>query len=130
VDHFRGQVRPEPRRPGRRPGRPRAHAQLRTLGRDRGREPPLDSFSVIVTARTSVDPDAALIAEPHLHLTDPPTVMSLLDDAEAAWDELLSKAPGHDPGQDLERLVRGIFGTHRVLPPQVRERLTAISLSA
>jgi len=47
----------------------------------------------------------------------------LLSDAMAAWQDLLNRSAGHT-GDDLQLLVRRIFGGHQVLPSQVRERLT------
>jgi hypothetical protein len=106
-----------------------ANTQLRLLASDRGIAAPLDSYSVIVTRRTVVDPNAALVADPHLHVATPETVLAINDDLTGAWKDLFDRVSGHS-GADLERLIRVTFGTHRVLPPQIRERLTTTCLAS
>lgn len=101
-----------------------ANTQLKHLAVDRGvTEPPEQSVSLIASPRTAIDPEAVAVAEPHVHLAHPREFQALAADAQAAWDELIARCTGH-VGVDLERLVRRVLAAHRLLPTQVRERLT------
>lgn|GEM_PF-160667 len=91
---------------------------------DRGSDdPPPGSFSVIVSPRGIVEPDAVNIAVPHLHLVDLRLILDIAHDAVRAWNQLRGLAPGAS-GEALHREAAQVLWEHRVLPTQIRERLT------
>jgi len=98
-------------------------SQLRSLAAQRGVDAPEPSVSIMISPRTAIAPEAVAAAESHVHLVHPDIIQLLLSDAMAAWQDLLNRSAGHT-GDDLQLLVRRIFGGHQVLPSQVRERLT------
>lgn len=85
--------------------------------------PPEGSISVIVTPRNVVDPDAVPIAAPHVYLATPKLVLDIAHDAVRAWKELRGMAKGVS-GEVLHGDVARVLWEHRVLPTQVRERLS------
>ncbi|SDV00863.1 DEAD/DEAH box helicase [Microlunatus sagamiharensis] len=100
------------------------NTQLASLAADTGMDaPPEGSVSVIVTPRSIVDPDAVPIAASHVHLGSPKLVLDIAHDADRAWKELRGIAPGAT-GEDWRQAVSEVLWQHRVLPTQVRERLT------
>jgi hypothetical protein len=101
-----------------------ANTQLKHLASDRGvTEPSEQSVSIIASPRTAIDPEAVTVAEPHVYLVHPRHFEALAAHTRAAWEELITRCTGHT-GADLERLVYRVLATHRLLPTQVRERLT------
>jgi hypothetical protein len=107
-----------------------ASDQLRLLAADRGVSvTPVGSIVVIVSPRLGVDSEAARGAEEHLHLVHPDVVLELVSQVEAAWQTLLAQAPGRS-GDALRGLVTEVLGYHRLLPTQVRERLTPHPVAA
>ncbi|MGH3783683.1 MAG: hypothetical protein ACRDRO_24445 [Pseudonocardiaceae bacterium] len=102
-----------------------AGSQLRSLEADRGVDAPEASASIMVSPRTKISPDASAAAENDVHLIHPDAVRGLAADAESAWNELLTRMPGHT-GPELRTLIRRIFSEYRVLPTQARERLTVL----
>ena len=84
---------------------------------------PEGSVSVIVTPRGVVDPDAVAIAASHVHLASPTLMLDIAHDTARAWNELRGAVPGVE-GVALHRAVADVLWQHRVLPTQVRERLT------
>lgn len=100
-----------------------ANAQLTSLSSDRGETPPPGSFSILMSPRTQLFPEAVAGAQAHLfHLTPEVFVALALDTAEA-WKELHPASTGVT-GDDLAGMVARIFDQHRVLPTQIRDRLT------
>ncbi|MCA1704758.1 MAG: hypothetical protein LC808_16435 [Actinobacteria bacterium] len=82
----------------------------------------------MISPRTAIAPEAVAAAESHVHLVHPDVIQLLLSAAMAAWQDLLNRSAGHT-GNDLQLLVRRIFGDHQVLPSQVRERLTEVPVA-
>ncbi|MCX4974995.1 DEAD/DEAH box helicase [Streptomyces sp. NBC_00620] len=100
------------------------NTQLASLAADRGVEaPPEGSISIIVSPRSVVDPDAVPIAAPQVYLAAPKLVLDIAHDAVRAWKELRGIAKGVG-GEVLHATVARILWEHRVLPTQVRERLS------
>jgi hypothetical protein len=100
------------------------NTHLASLAADREVEtPPEGSTSVIVTPRSVVDPDAVPIAAPHVHLVTPTQLLDVAHDAVRAWKELRGTAAGV-PSEVVHADVARILWQHRVLPTQVRERLS------
>ncbi|GHH38195.1 hypothetical protein FHS35_007614 [Streptomyces umbrinus] len=100
------------------------NTQLSSLAADRGvAAPPDGSISVIVSPRSVVDPDAVPIAAPHVYLSTPKLGLDIAHDAVRAWKELRGTAKGV-MGDVLHATVARIMWEHRVLPTQVRERLS------
>lgn len=100
-----------------------SNTQLRSLAADRDVEaPPEGSISVIVTPRSVVDPDAVPIADPHVYLATPKSVLDIAHDTVRAWKELRGVASGVS-GDILHADVAQLLWEHRVLPTQVKERL-------
>jgi hypothetical protein len=102
----------------------KTNTQLDSVAADRGEdEPPAGSVSVIVTPRAVVDPDAVPIARPHVHLAAPKLMLDIAHDVSRAWKELRAASAGVT-GQARHDAAAKILWQHRVLPTQVRERLT------
>lgn len=100
-----------------------SNTQLKSLAADRGVEaPPEGSISVIVTPRSVVDPDAVPIADPHVYLATPKSILDIAHDTVRAWKELRGVASGVS-GDILHANVAQLLWEHRVLPTQVKERL-------
>lgn len=101
-----------------------ANTQLASVAADRDDDDAPDgSVSVIVTPRGVVDPDAVSIAAPQVHLASPKLVLDIAHDTARAWNELRGAAHGA-VGDARHRAVATVLWQHRVLPTQVRERLT------
>lgn len=101
-----------------------ANTQLASLAADEALDsPPSGSISVIASPRRVVAPDAVPIAEPHVHLVTLSLVLDIAHDAVRAWKSL--RALAHD-GDDavLHAQVARTMWESRILPTQVRERLT------
>ena len=86
-------------------------------------EAPEGSISVIVTPRRVVDPDAVPTAAAHVHLAEPKLVLDVAHDLVRAWKKLRGMAKGV-PGDLLHVDAACVLWEHRVLPTQVRERLS------
>ncbi len=63
------------------------------------------------------------IARPHVYLAAPKLILDVAHDVSRAWKELRGAAEGVT-GQALHDVAAQILWQHRVLPTQVRERLT------
>lgn len=101
-----------------------ANTQLNSLVADREVDaPPESSMSVVVTPRSVVDPDAVQIAAPHLHLAAPKLMLGIAHDAVRAWKELRGISKGISSEALHPEAARILWG-HRVLPTQIRERLS------
>lgn len=97
--------------------------QLRLLANDRGIEAaPSGSITVLVSKKPAVDPDGAKGAEFHLHLTHPDDILDVANDAKSVWADLAHHT-GRMPN-DLKPLVATALENRRLLPSQLRERLT------
>lgn len=102
----------------------RTNTQLASVAGDRAVDSPPDgSISVIVSPRRVVDPDAVPIAASHVHLASPKTILDIAHDAVRAWKELRGIAQGV-AGDALHPEAARVLWEHRVLPTQVRERLS------
>jgi hypothetical protein len=100
------------------------NTQLASLAADRGVEVPPDaSISVIVTPRSVVDPDAVPIAAGQVHLATPKLILDIAHDTARAWKELRGIATGVS-AEALDNDVARVLWEHRVLPTQLRERLS------
>lgn len=102
----------------------KTNTQLASVAGDRGVDSPPDgSISVIVSPRSVVDPDAVPIAAAHVHLASPKTILDIAHDTVRAWKELRGIAQGVT-GEALHPEAARVLWEHRVLPTQVRERLS------
>lgn len=100
------------------------NSHLPLLAADRECEIPTNSLSVIISPQTSVDADAAIIAEPILYLMSPLDVLLLAQDAIDAWNACRHDAFKLD-GEESRQIVYGLFAEHQILPSAVLSRLTA-----
>lgn len=100
------------------------NTQLASLAADREvATVPAGSVSIVVTPRTVVDPDAVPIANLHVHTAVPKLVLDVAHDTVRAWKALRGLALGVAREALREEIAR-VMWSHRVLPTQVRERLT------
>lgn len=103
----------------------KANTHLASLADDEGaEESPVRSASVIVGTTRLVDPNAIPIANANLHLTTTDVVLELAHDAHRAWAEIREAVP-LGGGPEAEGAISRILWTHRALPSQVKDRLTA-----
>jgi len=101
-----------------------ANTQLASVAADREIEvPPEGSISVIVSPRSVVDPDAVSIASAHVHLASPKAMLDIAHDSVRAWKQLRGLAPGVGAA-GLHPEAARLLWEHRVLPTQIRERLS------
>ena len=101
-----------------------ANTHLASLAADRGvDEPPAESVSVIAAHSRLVDPDAVAIAQPYLYLATTDLVLDLAHDVHRAWAEIRASVPAGG-GNHARGATAKILWEHRVLPTQVKERLT------
>jgi hypothetical protein len=98
------------------------NTQLRSLAADQESQIPEGSVSVIVTPKQLADPDAVVIADDHVHFCGPPEVLSLAQDAIAAWRDIRGSAMNLEGGE-AEQVIRQRFADYRLLPSSIRERL-------
>jgi hypothetical protein len=99
------------------------HLKLLVADRDLEKAPE-GSASIIVSPRPAVHPDGVTAAEPHLHLTTPQVMLGVALDVVAAWKRIRG-AIVDTMGDDARRtVVAEAFDRRRVLPSQIRERLT------
>jgi hypothetical protein len=102
----------------------KANTQLGSLAADRGvEEPPEQSATVIVAQNRLIDPDAVPIANPDVCIAETTTVLDIAYDASRAWNDLRGAIIGIAPEAARES-VSATLWEHRILPTQVRERLT------
>lgn len=76
-----------------------------------------------MSPRSVVNPDAVLIAASHVYLAMPKLVLDIAHDVVRAWKELRGMAKGV-AGEVLHADIARVLWEHRVLPTQVRERLS------
>ena len=101
-----------------------ANTQLRTLADDAGLEaPPVASATILISPKPAVHSDGISGAEAHVHFMHPTGISELAIDADSAWTQLLTDAPGRSD-QALRELVAKTLSGHGLLPTQVFERLT------
>ena len=104
-----------------------ANTQLDSLVGDREVDaPPHGSFSLVVSPRGIVDPDAVPMAARHLHLVTPTLMLDIAHDVVRAWKQLrgvITSTPDVS-GQALHKEAAQILWGHRVLPTQVFDRVT------
>lgn len=102
-----------------------ANSHLNVLAEQEGQEDcPEGSFSVVISPRKSVDPDAVPSANRNLYLASPEEIMSLGRDTKRALSEIESVVTdGDEPGQ-TDQMLR-ILWNYKLLPSQVVNRLTS-----
>lgn len=97
-------------------------SQMDSLASDKGAEEiPDGSISVIVSPRLVVHPLAVPQARDHVHLLAPGNMLLLAIDTDRAWKELRNLETTQP---NLAGAVEKIMWNHRILPSQVRERLS------
>lgn len=96
--------------------------QLITLAADRDEPTPDDSVVLVIAPRRMAEPTAALIAQPFVHMTTPDVVLSLAEDAVAAWKQIRAQANGLDPQQAFG-VVRDVLAEYTLLPSDLTGRL-------
>lgn len=106
------------------------NTHLKSLASDRSLDDaPQASLSVIASPRRVVDPDAVPIAESHVYVIAPTKILDIAHDARRAWTSIRALAQDDD-----DDLMRGQIGRylweHRVLPTQVRERLSEYQVNS
>jgi hypothetical protein len=79
---------------------------------------------LVVGRRGLVDPTAAVVAEPFVHLTDPAALLELAQDAVAAWKQIRARGSGLEEAEAVN-MVRTIMSGYHILPSDVRARLLA-----
>ena len=100
------------------------NGQLQLLAADRERSsPPDSSVTIIISPRSTVHPDGVIVAEPEVHLADPPTILQLATDVSHAWEFLLTSSAGLK-GATLRAHVEDIWTSYGLLPSRVRDRLS------
>lgn len=101
-----------------------ANTQLRLHADDLGVALPDQVADVIVSPRGRIAQEAIAAADPHVYLAHPDDIRAIAADAREAWTQLMARKGGHE-GEDLDVLVRRLFGERRCLPSQILERLTS-----
>ncbi|ORJ92516.1 hypothetical protein A6F55_24150 [Prescottella equi] len=102
----------------------KANTHLKSLTADRVVDtPPAGSVSVIVANSKLVDPDAVAIAEPHLNLTTTDLLLDIAHDAHRAWAAIRTSVQA-DSGEAARTETTKLLWEHRILPTQIRERLS------
>jgi hypothetical protein len=99
-----------------------ANDQLKTLAYDRNETVPDGSAVLIVGPRQLVDPTAAVVAEPFVHIAFPEAMLDLAKDAVRAWKVIRAQGSGMSD-EELTGLIGRELSEHRVLPSDVRARL-------
>ncbi len=99
-----------------------ANDQLKTLAHDRNISPPPRSAVLVVGRRGLVDPTAAVVAEPFVHLSGPAAVLELAQDAVAAWKQIRARGSGLEDAEAIN-MIRTIMSGYHILPSDVRARL-------
>ena len=102
-----------------------ANTQLDYLAANREMDyPPVGSPSIIVSDKSSVDPQHAQTAHPNVYLTSPSVVKEIVGDAAAVWESLLTTAVGLPSEREQKQCVRSVMSDNGCLPSQVIDRLT------
>jgi hypothetical protein len=102
----------------------KANTQLDSLAADKGvDQAPQMSATVIVAQNRLVDPDAVPIANPNVYLTTTELVLDIAHGAHRAWNDLRGSLIGVPVIQARVAAAETLWA-HRVVPTQVRERLT------
>lgn len=102
----------------------KANTHLASLAADRGVDaPPSGSVSVIAAHSRLVDPDAVPIAVQHLYLTTTDVVLDIAHDTHRAWTAIRTSVQP-DGGEAARAEIAKLLWEHRVLPTQVKERLS------
>lgn len=101
----------------------KANTHLSSLEADRGVPAPEASVSVIVAPSRLVDPDAVPIANPNLYIAASEILVTLGYETHRAWSRLRSSLTGLGEAAAHDTAAK-ILWEHRLLPTQVRERLT------
>lgn len=79
---------------------------------------------LVVSPRELVDPTAAIVAEPFLHLLTPDAVLQLARDAVVAWSRIRAQAGGMDD-TDAADVVAAQLAEQHLLLSDLRARLLA-----
>lgn len=100
-----------------------ANTQLDSLAGLRDQErAPLGSVGVIVAPSQVVVPGAVRVASEHLHLCSPDEILDIAHAAHRAVSAIRAGVSVTDPG--AKAAIQQLLWEHRVLPSQVKERLT------
>ncbi|MFG3590718.1 hypothetical protein [Streptomyces sp. NPDC047990] len=91
-----------------------AQSHLRTVESERGAAAPSDSFSLLMSPKPSVMPQARAVAEDHIHLVRPPQVLDIFDRLVRAWRTARSRNINSLTLAELAAL----FHAERALPSQ------------
>ncbi|MGN7187383.1 DEAD/DEAH box helicase [Microbacterium enclense] len=101
----------------------KANTQLDSLAADKDLDEfPPGSVGIIVAPSRLVEPPAVPIAAPHLHLCTPDEILDLAHAAHRALAAIRAGVDVNDSG--AAAAVQQHLWDHRVLPTQVKERLT------
>lgn len=84
---------------------------------------PGGSFSVIISPRMAVKPDAVPAANRNVYLASPDTIMELAKDTKKVWSSIRSFATDRDDMGQRNQITRTLWDS-KLLPEQVKERLT------
>lgn len=107
-----------------------ANDQLRLLSNDRGvPTTPLDSATVIISAKSGIDEDGIKSAGPDVYMVAPPLISEIAFDVGAAWESLLTRK-ANQTASELCEMVTTEFRSRGILPTQVHERLTREPVAA
>ena len=98
------------------------NTHLRSVATDRDEVLPDGSVSVIVTPKELVDSDAVAIADEHLHLCKPSTLLSIAQDTIESWRQIRASAMNLE-GAEAHAAIRQRFADRRVVPSAIRERI-------
>lgn len=101
----------------------KANTHLDSLAADRNVDAPPGAVSVIVANSKLVDPDAVAIAQPQLNLATTDVLLDIAHDAHRAWTAIRAGVQP-DGGEAARAEVMRLLWEHRVLPTQVKERLS------
>ncbi|MGJ8721566.1 MAG: DEAD/DEAH box helicase [Salinibacterium amurskyense] len=100
------------------------NTHLSSIAHDSGVDAaPIGSVSIVAAHSRLVDPNAVPIAAPHVHLITTDVLLDIAHDAHRAWVAIRAGVTGGDDEATRSELAR-ILWDHRVLPGQVKERLT------
>jgi hypothetical protein len=87
-----------------------ANDQLRTLAYDRNETVPDGSAVLIVGPRQLVDPTAAVVAEPFVHIAFPEAMLDLAKDAVRAWKVIPSLSGSSETPWCQRFTAEGVIG--------------------
>ncbi|RZU62229.1 DEAD/DEAH box helicase [Zhihengliuella halotolerans] len=84
---------------------------------------PEGSFSVIISPKMAVKPDAVPAANRNVYLVSPDTIMQIAKETKQVWSSIRSLATDCDDTGQRNEIAKTLWGS-KLLPEQVKERLT------